>query len=35
MCGGSRARAYAVNGDFLETDPLCYFDEEFLKSINF
>jgi radical SAM protein len=35
ICGGSRARAYAVNADFLETDPLCYFDEGYLKSINF
>jgi radical SAM protein len=24
-CGGSRARAYAWTGDFLETDPLCPF----------
>ncbi|MBI2485552.1 MAG: radical SAM protein [Deltaproteobacteria bacterium] len=32
ICGGSRARAYATKGDFLETDPLCHFDEEFLKS---
>ena len=35
ICGGSRARAYAVNSHFLEADPLCYFDEEYLKSINF
>jgi len=30
VCGGSRARAYAETGDFLETDPLCHFSEEFL-----
>jgi radical SAM protein len=24
-CGGSRARAYARTGDYLETDPLCSF----------
>ncbi len=35
ICGGSRARAYALNGDFLDADPLCYFDEEYLQSINF
>ena len=25
LCGGSRARAYAWTGDFLEADPLCPF----------
>ncbi|MFQ5479335.1 MAG: TIGR04053 family radical SAM/SPASM domain-containing protein [Candidatus Binatia bacterium] len=25
-CGGSRARAYAMTGDALETDPLCAYD---------
>jgi radical SAM protein len=25
VCGGSRARAYAVTGDFLETDPDCTY----------
>lgn len=25
LCGGSRARAYAWTGDFLESDPLCPF----------
>ncbi|MGC8634091.1 MAG: TIGR04053 family radical SAM/SPASM domain-containing protein [Candidatus Limnocylindrales bacterium] len=25
ICGGSRARAYAWTGDYLETDPLCPF----------
>jgi len=28
MCGGSRARAYAVTIDYLETDPLCPFFED-------
>jgi radical SAM protein with 4Fe4S-binding SPASM domain len=23
VCGGSRARAYAVTGDYLESDPYC------------
>jgi AdoMet-dependent heme synthase len=23
LCGGSRARAYAWTGDFLDSDPLC------------
>lgn len=26
MCGGSRARAYAVTGDYLETDPSCAYE---------
>ena len=26
ICGGSRARAYAATGDFLETDPLCAYE---------
>jgi radical SAM protein with 4Fe4S-binding SPASM domain len=25
VCGGSRARAYAVTGDFLETEPDCVY----------
>ena len=25
LCGGSRARAYAVTGDYLETDPACAY----------
>jgi radical SAM protein len=25
MCGGSRARAYAETGDYLESDPLCLY----------
>jgi radical SAM protein len=26
ICGGSRSRAYAATGDWLETDPLCAYD---------
>jgi radical SAM protein len=26
ICGGSRARAYASTGDFLESDPLCAYE---------
>ena len=26
ICGGSRARAYAMTGDYLATDPLCAFE---------
>lgn len=26
VCGGSRARAYAVTGDYLETDPTCAYE---------
>jgi len=26
ICGGSRARAYAVTGDYLETDPCCVYE---------
>ncbi|EES71039.1 hypothetical protein POTG_04316 [Paenibacillus sp. oral taxon 786 str. D14] len=25
LCGGSRARAYAVTGDYLESDPYCAY----------
>jgi len=25
VCGGSRARAYAVSGDYLESDPYCVY----------
>lgn len=28
LCGGSRARAYGVNGSYLADDPLCGLDEE-------
>ncbi|MCZ6624395.1 MAG: TIGR04053 family radical SAM/SPASM domain-containing protein [Deltaproteobacteria bacterium] len=31
ICGGSRARAYAATGDFLETDPLCAYEPETFK----
>lgn len=27
VCGGCRARAYAVTGDYLESDPLCSYQE--------
>lgn len=26
LCGGSRARAYAMTGDYLETDPFCAYE---------
>ena len=26
ICGGSRARAYAMTGDWLETDPFCAYE---------
>lgn len=26
LCGGCRARAYAVTGDYLESEPFCLFD---------
>ncbi len=32
ICGGSRSRAYTMKGDYLEEDPVCIFDEEFLKT---
>lgn len=28
LCGGSRARAYAVTGDYLESDPACAYEPE-------
>lgn len=28
MCGGSRARAYALTGDWLESDPWCSFETQ-------
>ena len=27
LCGGSRARAYAVTGNYLESDPFCIYDQ--------
>ncbi|UEC41992.1 MAG: Radical SAM domain heme biosynthesis protein [Methanothrix sp.] len=27
VCGGCRARAYAISGDYLESDPLCSYPE--------
>lgn len=32
VCGGSRARAYAVYGDYLAEDPLCGFMPEEIKN---
>jgi radical SAM protein with 4Fe4S-binding SPASM domain len=32
LCGGSRARAYAVTGDYLESDPYCSYIPEGWKS---
>jgi len=26
FCGGCRARAYEINGDYLEEDPICYYE---------
>jgi len=26
VCGGSRARAYALRGDYLAEDALCFYD---------
>jgi radical SAM protein with 4Fe4S-binding SPASM domain len=26
LCGGSRARAYAHSGDYLDADPLCAYE---------
>jgi radical SAM protein len=28
VCGGSRARAYAVTGDYLESEPLCAYEPQ-------
>jgi len=28
ICGGSRARAYALTGDYLEADPSCIYQQE-------
>ncbi|MEJ8547829.1 hypothetical protein Q3F21_21430 [Brevibacillus borstelensis] len=28
ICGGSRARAYGVTGDYLESDPCCVYEPE-------
>jgi radical SAM protein len=32
ICGGSRARAYASTGDFLESDPLCAYEPRAAKN---
>ncbi|MFT9487309.1 MAG: TIGR04053 family radical SAM/SPASM domain-containing protein [Tepidibacillus sp.] len=31
ICGGSRARAYAVTGDYLESDPFCIYQPNIEK----
>lgn len=31
VCGGSRARAYAVSGDYLESDPACVYIPKSLR----
>ena len=31
ICGGSRARAYAVTGDYLESDPYCAYIPKALR----
>jgi radical SAM protein with 4Fe4S-binding SPASM domain len=28
VCGGSRARSYAVTGDYLASDPSCVYEPE-------
>jgi radical SAM protein with 4Fe4S-binding SPASM domain len=28
VCGGSRARAYATTGDYLESDPSCIYEPD-------
>lgn len=30
VCGGSRARAYAMTGNYLESDPLCAYSQEYV-----
>ncbi len=32
LCGGSRARAYAVTGSYLADDPLCTMDREMVPA---
>lgn len=35
ICGGSRARAYAVTGDYLESDPYCiYLPQTYSQTVN-
>ncbi|MEK7277437.1 MAG: radical SAM/SPASM domain-containing protein, partial [Chloroflexota bacterium] len=26
VCGGQRGRAYAITGDYLESDPACVYE---------
>ena len=28
VCGGQRGRAYAITGDYLETDPVCVYEPQ-------
>jgi len=32
VCGGSRSRAYAVTGDYLESEPFCVYIPEALRN---
>ncbi len=34
ICGGSRARAYAVTGDYLEAEPYCIYEPPAWKKMN-
>jgi radical SAM protein len=34
VCGGSRARAYAVTGDYLESDPYCVYQPPSIGAAN-
>ena len=34
ICGGSRARAYAVTGDYLESDPYCAYDPKHINGFS-
>ncbi len=34
ICGGSRARAYAVTGDYLAEEPCCMYQPQFRRSSN-
>jgi AdoMet-dependent heme synthase len=34
VCGGSRARAYAVTGDYLESDPYCVYQPPAMRIVD-
>ncbi len=34
ICGGSRARAYAVTGDYLESDPYCAYQPKHINGLS-